>query len=162
MVINTGPNDGHPRSCRAAQNLRLARHWIVLLQHPLHPTALPSLSCPFLTPDLLRQGRLAGILCSPRSTAYLDAPWPGSGPSLGVWRWRSRDGVQAKQTWRSSNVATEPGQHSPPPLSQGEVWFPINSILLALTFSSSGSDILFPLCVLGRSVCDCAAFFARQ
>lgn len=48
MVINTGPNDGHPRSFRAAQNLRLARHWIVLLQHPLHPTALPSLSCPFL------------------------------------------------------------------------------------------------------------------
>lgn len=118
MTINTDPSDGHPRSFRVVQNLRLARHWVVLLQHPLHPTALPSLSCPFLIPDLLRQGRLAGILCSPRSN--LDALWPGSGPSLGVWRWRSRDGVQAKQTWRSSNVATEPGQHSPRPLSQGE------------------------------------------
>lgn len=102
------------------------------------------ISSPVLTPDLLRQGRLAVVLWS-------SAPHKGPGCARartatcpGVWTRRSRDLGQAKQTCRS-NVATGPTE----PLSKGELWFPINTILLALTFSFPGSYILLTSCVLG-------------
>jgi hypothetical protein len=42
MAVNTGLSDGVQRSLRAAQNLRNARHWIVLVEHPLRAETLPS------------------------------------------------------------------------------------------------------------------------
>lgn len=112
------------------------------------------ISCPFLTPDLSRQGRLAPVLCTPHS----------------VWTRKPRD----RDLRRSMELAFEGRGAGKANLSEqccywdystplpGELWFPINTFLLALTFSFPGSDILFRHLRSWVAVCDCAAFFARQ
>jgi len=100
-------------------------------------------SSPVSTPDLLPQGRLTVVLWSFAPHTVSGRVQARTGTCPGVWRRRSRDVVQAKQTWRS-NVATG----ATVPLSKGELWFSINTILLALTFSFPGSYILLTSCVL--------------
>lgn len=97
LDVDVSPSDSSSKSFRAAQNLRKARYWIVLLSIPCIQKSSFT-SYPFLTPDLLRQGRLAVVLCSPLSLwtrESQDSTCPG------VWRRRSRDVLQ------TSNLAEQ-------------------------------------------------------
>lgn len=96
-----------------------------------------------MTPDLLRQGRLTVVLWS----SALHTAWMCAGQDRDLPRSMDKafEGRRPGKADLAENVATGATE----PLSKGELWFPINSILLALTFSFPGTYILLTSCVLG-------------